>query len=154
MKNQKGLASLPLLILLILILAGLAIWWVTNKPETTASNIPHNDYKEWSRDTTNVYFRGTRVQAFDASSFEILFPGFGFGKDCWTSEFVKDKNGIYVSQGLEASHGFGKIEGADPATFEVLKSGSFSRDRNYLYNGTTRTNLDPKNPANYDSHCG
>jgi hypothetical protein len=77
----------------------------------------------YAQDRNRTYFRLTD---YDAESFQVL-----------PYLYAKDKNSVY-SMALLADPLFGtgnevrKIEGADPASFEVL-SDKISRDKNYEY---------------------
>lgn len=81
----------------------------------------------FAKDKNKVYYYGVEAPEYDVATFALL--------DADDNDLVKDKNGVYAkfpySQGWTGIP-YAKIEGADPATYEVVGQ-QYAKDKNHAY---------------------
>ncbi|MEI6891851.1 MAG: DKNYY domain-containing protein [Pontiella sp.] len=107
------------------------VYWMGKKLKganpSTFSHVSRSYYK----DKNSVYHFDKKRKDIDAKTFqEIIFKGI-------TTDYYKDKNKVFIGEQL-----FNEIVGADPNTFEVLRSFDaqerkggivFSKDKKHVY---------------------
>lgn len=108
-------------------------------PATFIIDIPNNYYLEFALDKNAVYSHGARIFTLSNPISQFIIFYSGSNKDCGPSPYLLIKN---TDSSESIYFGTDIIQGADLATFEVLWT-NYSKDKNYVYSGATRTSYNP-----------
>lgn len=95
-----------------------------------------DDTFEYAYDKNYIYLDGKPFESSHSESFEILedsfFRGEDFGLDGGIYGYALDKYSVYTLFCYEGCESIKRVEGSDPATFEIM-NGLEWRDKNRFY---------------------